>query len=99
MFLIKHCKKNFQKNEPITIHSQQTPTNQVFGTALLSGCILAITDGNEVVNGLAPFLIGLVVLGIGLAFGLNCGYAINPARDLGPRLWTWTVGYGDGVWT
>jgi len=73
--------------------------DQVFGTALLSGCILAVTDGNEVADGLAPFLIGLIVLGIGLAFGLNCGYAINPARDLGPRLWTYAVGYGDEVWT
>ena len=72
---------------------------KVLATALLSGCILAIADDNKVADGLAPYLIGLIVLGIGLAFGLNCGYAINPARDLGPRLWTYAVGYGSEVWT
>ena len=71
----------------------------MLATALLSGCILAIVDDNKMADGLAPYLIGLIVLGIGLAFGLNCGYAINPARDLGPRLWTYAVGYGSEVWT
>ena len=35
-----------------------------------------------------PLFIGLTVLAIGISFGYNCGYAINPARDLGPRLFT-----------
>ena len=71
----------------------------MFATALLGNCILAIVDGNKTADGLAPFLIGLIVQGIGLAFGLNCGYGINPARDLGPRLFTFAVGYGAEVWT
>ena len=37
---------------------------------------------------LAPFLVGLVVLAVGVCFGYNCGYAINPARDLAPRLFS-----------
>jgi glycerol uptake facilitator protein len=37
-------------------------------------------------NGLAPLLVGLLVLGIGLSLGGPTGYAINPARDLGPRI-------------
>ena len=35
-----------------------------------------------------PLFIGLTVLAIGISFGYNCGYAINPARDLAPRLFT-----------
>jgi len=73
--------------------------DQVLATAFLSNCILAIVDGNKIADGLAPFLIGLIVQGIGLSFGFNCGYAINPARDLGPRLLTFAVGYGSEVWT
>ena len=37
---------------------------------------------------LVPLYIALAVLGIGICFGFNCGYAINPARDLAPRLFT-----------
>ena len=35
-----------------------------------------------------PLFIGMTVLAIGISFGYNCGYAINPARDLAPRLFT-----------
>jgi len=42
---------------------------------------------------MAPFIIGLVVVGIGMAWGINAGYAINPARDLGPRLASFVTGY------
>ena len=41
---------------------------------------------NDLATGLAPLLIGLLVLGIGLSLGGPTGYAINPARDLGPRI-------------
>jgi glycerol uptake facilitator protein len=44
---------------------------------------------------MAPFLIGLAVAAIGLSIGTNAGYAINPARDLGPRVFTWLAGWGD----
>ncbi len=43
---------------------------------------------------LVPVLVGLVVLNIGIAFGYNCGYAINPARDFAPRLFTLMAGFG-----
>jgi glycerol uptake facilitator protein len=48
--------------------------------------VLAITDvrNNAPVAWMAPFIIGLVVVGIGMAWGTNAGYAINPARDFGP---------------
>ena len=37
---------------------------------------------------LVPFFVGLTVLGIGICFGYNCGYAVNPARDFAPRLFS-----------
>ena len=64
--------------------------DQVVGTALLMLCVSAITDRRnmQVSKQLVPFFIGLTVLGIGICFGFNCGYAINPARDFSPRLFT-----------
>jgi glycerol uptake facilitator-like aquaporin len=42
-------------------------------------------------------LVGAAVVLIGMSFGLNAGYAINPARDLGPRLFTFAAGWGGEV--
>jgi glycerol uptake facilitator protein len=80
--------------------------DQAIGTALLLMLIFAITDErNQPVANLAPILIGLVVVAIGISFGGMHGYAINPARDFGPRLWTVVAGFknngltdGSGVW-
>ena len=75
--------------------------DQVVGTALLVMCIFALGDHRNTVPGsnLAPVVVGMVVLLIGMTFGLNCGYAINPARDFGPRLFTYLFGWGDKVFT
>jgi glycerol uptake facilitator protein len=43
---------------------------------------------------LAPLIVGFVVVAIGISFGANAGYAINPARDFGPRLFAWIAGWG-----
>jgi len=68
--------------------------DQVIGTALLLLLILAITDErNQPPGALAPVLIGLVVVAIGMSFGGMHGYAINPARDFGPRLFTVVAGF------
>lgn len=69
--------------------------DQVIGTALLLLMILAITDErNQPPTGnLAPVLIGLVVVVIGMSFGGMHGYAINPARDFGPRLFVALAGF------
>jgi glycerol uptake facilitator protein len=70
--------------------------DQIVGTALLVGVLLAIVDelGTPVRANLAPLIVGLLVGGIGLSFGANAGYAINPARDFGPRLFAEFAGYG-----
>jgi glycerol uptake facilitator protein len=58
---------------------------EIIGTFLLVFGVLAIV-ANELAPGLAPLLVGLLVLAIGLSLGGPTGYAINPARDLGPRI-------------
>lgn len=80
--------------------------DQVVGTAILVGVVFALIDGrnNGPLSNLAPLFIGLVVVAIGVTYGVNAGYAINPARDLGPRLFTLFEGWGkfafpgDGKW-
>jgi glycerol uptake facilitator protein len=69
--------------------------DQVIGTALLLLMVLAITDELNVPPGanLAPLMIGLVVVAIGMSFGGMHGYAINPARDFGPRLFAAMAGF------
>ena len=73
--------------------------DQVVGTALLVGVIFGITDGRNSIPpaGLIPLIVGLLVALIGMTFGFNAGYAINPARDLGPRLFTAVAGWGGDV--
>lgn len=74
---------------------------QIIGTAALIVCILAIVDpyNNPIPQGLEAFTVGFVVLVIGLSMGFNSGYAVNPARDLGPRIFTAMAGWGGEVFT
>jgi len=73
--------------------------DQIVGTALLVAVIFGITDtrNSPAPAGLAPVVVGLAVLLIGASFGFNSGYAINPARDFGPRLFTAVAGWGGDV--
>lgn len=73
--------------------------DQIVGTALLVGVIFGITDtrNSPAPAGLAPVVVGLLVVLIGATFGFNAGYAINPARDFGPRLFTFIAGWGSEV--
>ncbi len=60
---------------------------EIIGTIMLVMGVLAITHtGNALTSGLGPLLVGFLVWGIGLSLGGPTGYAINPARDLGPRI-------------
>jgi glycerol uptake facilitator protein len=68
--------------------------DQTIGTALLVLMIFAITDErNQPPAALTPLMIGLVVVAVGMSFGGMHGYAINPARDFGPRLFTVLAGF------
>lgn len=69
--------------------------DQILGTAILLFLVLAVTDprNDAPVAWMAPFVVGLIVVGIGMAWGTNAGYAINPARDFGPRLLSFVTGY------
>ena len=73
--------------------------DQIVGTALLLLLIFAISDAKNLAPEprIAPVLVGLAVVLIGMTFGYNAGYAINPARDLGPRLFTAVAGWGSEV--
>ncbi len=59
--------------------------SEIIGTFILMMGILAI-GANEFSQGLNPLVIGLLILSIGVSLGGTTGYAINPARDLGPRI-------------
>jgi glycerol uptake facilitator protein len=69
--------------------------DQVIGTGLLVLLVFAIIDEFNCPPGanLTPLMIGLVVVAIGMSFGGMHGYAINPARDFGPRLFTVVAGF------
>lgn len=78
------------------VHEWGAFRDQVIGTAILLILILALTDmlNNPPRANLGPFIVGLVVVAIGMAWGTDAGYAINPARDFGPRLASFITGYG-----
>jgi len=73
--------------------------DQILGTFFLMLFVLAIGDGLNlgVQSNLGPFMVGMAVAAIGMSYGVNCGYAINPARDFGPRLFAWLMGWGSNA--
>ncbi|XP_023264691.1 aquaporin-10-like isoform X1 [Seriola lalandi dorsalis] len=75
--------------------------DQVVGTAMLMLCILCLGEkrNTPAPSELIPPIVAVIVLGISMSMSANCGAAINPARDLGPRLFTLTAGWGTEVFT
>ena len=73
--------------------------SEIIGTAMLVMVILAIIDARNTAPGanLAPLIIGLLVVAIGMSLGALSGYAINPARDFGPRLASWVTGWSTAM--
>lgn len=73
--------------------------DQVFGTAMLLLCLMALSDerNKPAPAGHESVAIGLVVLLIGMSIGSNSGYAINPTRDIGARVFTAIAGWGTDV--
>jgi glycerol uptake facilitator protein len=70
---------------------------EVIITAILMGVIMSLTDDNNgLPNGpMAPLLIGLLIAVIGSSMGPLTGFAMNPARDFGPKLMTFFAGWGE----
>lgn len=81
-----------------------TKTGQFFSefiaSSILMFMILALKDeGNLAAGPLVPLGLFFIIFGIGACFGWETGYAINLARDFGPRLTSYFLGYGREVWT
>ncbi|XP_008117366.1 aquaporin-7 [Anolis carolinensis] len=70
--------------------------NEFIATTLLLIGVLAINDTKNAaaLPGTGAFITGLLVVAIGMSMGMNTGYAINPSRDLPPRIFTAIAGWG-----
>jgi len=68
------------------------------GTFFLALFVFAVTDEFNLPVGanLTPWIVGMIVMAVGISFGANAGYAINPARDFGPRIFAWIARLGQG---
>lgn len=80
-----------------------TKTGQFFSEFLASTILMFLIfalkdDGNLGAGALTPLALFFVIFGIGACFGWETGYAINLARDFGPRLISYMLGYGHEVW-
>ncbi|XP_013914210.1 PREDICTED: aquaporin-9 [Thamnophis sirtalis] len=75
--------------------------DQMLSTAFLILGVFAIfdTDNLGVPKGLEPIAVGLLIILLTCSMGLNSGCAMNPARDLSPRLFTYLLGWGPEVFT
>jgi glycerol uptake facilitator protein len=73
--------------------------SEFLGTAVLLFGVRAISDRRNASPGanLEPVLVGVIIAAIGLSLGGLTGYAINPARDFGPRLASALLGWGTSV--
>ncbi|NXK85778.1 AQP10 protein, partial [Formicarius rufipectus] len=73
--------------------------DQVIGTGVLIVGVMGIIDirNKAVPKGLEPVVVALLVLSIECSMGSNCGCPLNPARDIGPRLFTYVAGWGPEV--
>jgi glycerol uptake facilitator protein len=83
-------------NGSLPVSTTSALLDQIIGTAILLFLIFAVTDprNSAPLANLTPLIVGFIVVAIGFAYGTNAGYAINPARDFGPRLASFITGYG-----
>ncbi|WP_039043629.1 MIP/aquaporin family protein [Sporosarcina sp. ZBG7A] len=79
------AKRDVFATTPAIRHPLSNLTSEVIGTFILLLGLLSI-GANEFTEGLNPLIVGALIIAIGLSLGGTTGYAINPARDLGPRI-------------
>lgn len=70
--------------------------DEFIGAAMLVGCLMALLDDTNAppANGMTALIVGFLVAAIGMALGYQTSFTINPARDLGPRIFASMIGYG-----
>jgi aquaglyceroporin related protein len=74
--------------------------SEIVASTILQFTIFALADNNNIGAGpLMPLALFFLIFGIGACFGWETGYAINLARDFGPRLVSYMLGYGHEVWS
>ena len=74
--------------------------SEFIASSILQFVIFALADGgNNGAGKLMPLGLFFLIFGLGACFGWETGYAINLARDFGPRLVTYMIGYGHEVWS
>lgn len=74
--------------------------SEFIASAILQFVIFALADSGNIGAGpLMPLCLFFLIFGIGACFGWETGYAINLARDFGPRLVSYMIGYGTEVWS
>ena len=81
-----------------------TRTNMFFSEFIASSALMFVIfalkdDSNLGAGNLLPLMLFFLIFGLGACFGYETGYAMNLARDFGPRLMSYAVGYGGGVWS
>ena len=108
---LPHWKETPDPTTKLAVFST-TPAIRQFGanviSELIGGFVLVLAllavlspsnfvPGSDLAKGFGPVLVGVIVMAIGLSLGGPTGYAINPARDFGPRLFTSVAGWGSEV--
>ncbi|KFY37909.1 hypothetical protein V495_06868 [Pseudogymnoascus sp. VKM F-4514 (FW-929)] len=80
--------------------------SEFIASAILMFAVFALKDdsnpgamGKTGAGALFPLGLFFLIFGLGISFGWDTGYAINLARDFGPRLMSYILGYGPGVWS
>ncbi|PIC98299.1 MULTISPECIES: MIP/aquaporin family protein [unclassified Sporosarcina] len=79
------AKRDVFATTPAIYNPLSNITSEIIGTFILVLGLLSI-GANEFTEGLNPLIVGALIIAIGLSLGGTTGYAINPARDLGPRI-------------
>jgi glycerol uptake facilitator protein len=91
---LPHWKETTDKNHKLAVFATSPAIKNIYSnllceviaTFVLVLSIGALVSNNAIASGLTPYFVGILVWSIGLSLGGPTGYAINPARDLGPRL-------------